>query len=83
MTSPAFAFHLCHVGMRWHDVISVRVVGTPRHYGMTSSCSHRVRIALMTSSCSDRDVIVTRVNQDCSRGAWQTDSSHDRRTVRA
>ena len=33
MTSPAFAFHSCHVGMRWHDVISVRVVGTPRHYG--------------------------------------------------
>ena len=23
MTSPAFAFHLCHVQMRWHDVISV------------------------------------------------------------
>ena len=33
MTSPAFAFHSCHVGMRWHDVISVRIVGTPRHYG--------------------------------------------------
>ena len=74
MTSPAFAFHLCHVGMRWHDVISVRIVETPCHYGsddvgMTSSCSHRVRIALMTSSCSDRDVIATRVNHDCSRGA--------------
>ena len=40
MTSPAFAFHSCHVGMRWHDVISVRVVGTPcqhgsHHMGMT------------------------------------------------
>ena len=34
MTSPVFAFHSCHVGMRWHDVISVRVVGTPRHYGL-------------------------------------------------
>ena len=37
MTSPAFAFHSCHVGMRWHGVIGVRVVGTPRHYG-----SHRM-----------------------------------------
>ena len=37
MTSPAFAFHSCHVGMRWHDVIGVRVVGTPHHYG-----SHRM-----------------------------------------
>ena len=37
--------------------------------GMTSSCSHRVRIALMTSSCLDRDVIATRMNHDCSRGA--------------
>ena len=26
MMSPAFAVHSCHVGMRWHDVISVRVV---------------------------------------------------------
>ena len=34
MTSPAFAFHSCHVGMRWHDVISVRVVGTPCQYGL-------------------------------------------------
>ena len=33
MMSPAFAFHSCHVGMRWHDVIGVRVVGTPHHYG--------------------------------------------------
>ena len=33
MTSQAFMFHSCHVGMRWHDVISVCVVGTPRHYG--------------------------------------------------
>ena len=34
MTSPVFAFHSCHVGMRWHDVISVHVVRTPRHYGL-------------------------------------------------
>ena len=34
MMSPTFAFHLCHIGMRWHDVISVCVVGTPRHYGL-------------------------------------------------
>ena len=33
MTSPAFMFHSCHVRMRWHDVICVRVGGTPRHYG--------------------------------------------------
>ena len=25
MTSLSFAFHLCHVGMRWHDIIGVRV----------------------------------------------------------
>ena len=25
MTSPVFTFHLCYVGMRWHDVISVNV----------------------------------------------------------
>ena len=33
MTSPVFAFHSCHVEMRWHDVISVRIVGTPCHHG--------------------------------------------------
>ena len=33
MTSPAFAFHSCHVEMRWHDVISVHIVGTPHHHG--------------------------------------------------
>ena len=32
MMSPVFAFHLCNVGMRWHDVISVHIVGTPHHY---------------------------------------------------
>ena len=74
MMSPAFAFHSCHVGMRWHDIISVRIVGTPRHYGsddvgMTSSCSHRIRIAVMTSPCSGRDIIATRVKHDCTRGA--------------
>ena len=76
MMSPAFTFHSCHVVLRWHDVISIRIVGTPRHYGshgddidMTSPCSHCIRIALVTSSWSDRDVIATRVNHDCSRGA--------------
>ena len=33
MMSPAFTFHSCHVEMRWHDIIGVRVVGTPRHHG--------------------------------------------------
>ena len=33
MTSPVFAFHSCHIEMRWHDVTSVRVVGTPHHHG--------------------------------------------------
>ena len=33
MTSPAFAFHSCHVEMRWHDVIGIRIVGTPHHHG--------------------------------------------------
>ena len=33
MTSPAFAFHSCHIGMMWHDVISVHILGTPCHYG--------------------------------------------------
>ena len=34
MTSSVFAFHLCHIGMRWHDVIGVRIVGSPCHYGL-------------------------------------------------
>ena len=33
MTSSAVTFHSCHVGMMWHDVISVCVVGTPCHHG--------------------------------------------------
>ena len=33
MMSPVFAFHSCHVRRRWHDIISVRVVGTPCHHG--------------------------------------------------
>ena len=33
MTSPAFAFHSCHIKIRWHDVIGVCVVGTPHHHG--------------------------------------------------
>ena len=37
MTSPVFTFHSCHVEMRWHDVISVCIVGTPCHHG-----SHRM-----------------------------------------
>ena len=36
--------------------------------GIASSCSHRVRIALMMSSCFDHDVIVTHMNHDCSHG---------------
>ena len=34
MMSPVFAFHSCHVEMRWHAIIGVRVVGTPRHHGL-------------------------------------------------
>ena len=34
MTSPAFAFHSCHIEMRWHDIIGVHVVGTPHHHGL-------------------------------------------------
>ena len=26
MMSPVFAFHLCHVETRWHDIISVHIV---------------------------------------------------------
>ena len=33
MTSPAFPFHLCHVGMRWNDIIGVCIAGTPCHHG--------------------------------------------------
>ena len=33
MMSPEFAFHLCHIEMRWHDVIGVRIVGAPHHHG--------------------------------------------------
>ena len=33
MTSPAFAFHSCHVELRWHDIIGVHIVGTPCHHG--------------------------------------------------
>ena len=32
MTSPVFVFRSCHVEMRWHDVIGVRIVGTPCHH---------------------------------------------------
>ena len=33
MTSPAFAFHSCHIGMRWHDIIGIHIVGGPHHHG--------------------------------------------------
>ena len=39
MTSPAFTFHLCHIGTRWHDVIGVRVIGAPHHHH-----SHHMRM---------------------------------------
>ena len=50
--------------------------------GMTSLSSHRVHITLMMSARSDHDVIATHVNHDCSCGMQQTDSSHDRQTIR-
>ena len=34
LMSPAFTFHSCHIGMRWHDVIGVCIVGTPCHHGL-------------------------------------------------
>ena len=34
MMSPAFAFHSCPIERRWHDIISVRIVGTPCHHGL-------------------------------------------------
>ena len=34
MMLPAFAFHSCHVEARWHDVISVHIVGTQCHHGL-------------------------------------------------
>ena len=34
MMSPAFVFHLCHIEMRWHDINSVCIVGTPHHHGL-------------------------------------------------
>ena len=74
MTSPAFAFHSCHVETRWHEVIGVHIVGTAHHHGshcmgmtyMTSPCSHCVRITLMMLSCSGHGIIVTRMNHDCN-----------------
>ena len=53
MTSPAFAFQLC----QGDDI------------GITSLCSHGIRITLMRSSCLDCDVIVTCVNHDFSHSA--------------
>ena len=42
MTSPAFAFHLWHGGMRLHDVIGVHLSWFVHgdDVGMTSLCSH-------------------------------------------
>ena len=34
MMSPAFTFHSCHIGMRWHDIIGVCIGGTPCHHGL-------------------------------------------------
>ena len=34
MMSAVFVFHLCHVEMRWHDIIGVHIVGTPCHHGL-------------------------------------------------
>ena len=34
MTSPAFAFHSCHIETRWHGITSVHIVGTPCHHGL-------------------------------------------------
>ena len=42
MTSPAFAFHSCHIEMRWHDIIGVHIVGTPCHHG-----SHHIDDVIM------------------------------------
>ena len=39
MMSPAFTFHLCHVEMRWHDIVSVCIVGTPCQHGL-----HHIRM---------------------------------------
>ena len=39
MMSPVFTFHSCHMEMRWHDVNSVCIVGTPCHHG-----SHHMRM---------------------------------------
>ena len=36
MMSPVFAFHSCHIEMRWHDILSVCIVGTPHHHGSHS-----------------------------------------------
>ena len=33
MMSPEFTFHLCHIEMRWYDIIGVHVIGTPCHHG--------------------------------------------------
>ena len=34
LMSPAFMFHLCHIGIMWHDVIGVCIGGTPHHHGL-------------------------------------------------
>ena len=32
--SLVFMFHSCHIGMRWHAIIGVHIVGTPCPYGL-------------------------------------------------
>ena len=78
MTSPAFAFHSCHMEVRWHDVISVLccrntmsswLTSHGDEIGMTSSYSHHVCIMLMMSSRLDPEIIATHVIHGCSHGA--------------
>ena len=45
--------------------------------GMTSSCSHCIHIALMTSSDLDIVVIGTRMNQDSLHDRWNRPFAHD------
>ena len=77
MMSPAFAFHSCHVGLRWHDIIGVHGWRNTTSswfalhgddVGMTSSCSHHIYIALMVSSCLEHNIIVTCMNHNFSHG---------------
>ena len=76
MTSPAFVFHSCHIEMRWHvslvsacrNTMSSWFASHGDDVGMASLCSHHIHITLMTSSCSDCNIIATCMNHDCSHG---------------